>query len=104
MSLAEERVRCEGFDCAESFPAVHDDLGEPGFEPGRWPGWLFLTVGAFSWRELRFCSVGCLDWWLRTARQRDGEYASSELDRRLREAREGGEVGARRLRQIGGMS
>lgn len=59
-------IRCDGFGCVETHPIDHELLGEPCFGTGRWIGWIYVDLNRPDlWdRELRFCGVRCLQWWL----------------------------------------
>lgn len=93
------RITCDAWGCDESYPLDHDALGEPDFPPGRWPGWLYLTVqyAALNWRELRFCDARCMQWWLDMASER--RYRPGHLDKLIDAARERGDLGPAHLRK-----
>lgn len=59
-------LRCDAFGCIERHPLDHDDIGDVCFGNGRWLGWVYLDLNRPDlWeRPVRFCSVGCLQWWL----------------------------------------
>lgn len=97
--MNDHRIRCDAWGCDESYPLDHDCLGEVDFPPGRWPGWLYLTVqyAALNWRELRFCDARCMRWWLDRACER--RYQPGHLDRLIDDARERGDLGPAHLRK-----
>lgn len=85
--------RCDGILCNESHPLQHEDLGEPGFAPGRWPGWIYVDLNRPDFpRDLRFCGVLCLEAWME--HMRDREYTTrldaylGQLDARARHERQ----------------
>lgn len=65
-----DRVYCDNFGCDESYPKSHPDERHPGFVGGRWLGWFYLDINRpdLTDRELRFCDIRCLTWWLETTK------------------------------------
>lgn len=61
------KIKCDAFGCDETYPMIHDSVGKPGFEDGKWPRWLYLDLNRpeFFSRPLTFCTLGCLLHWLR---------------------------------------
>ena len=79
-------LHCDGFGCGETHPLQHDHLGEMSFGTGRWLGWLYLDLNRLDlWdREMRFCSVACLQHWLEREIVTKGKEAPTALDEALR--------------------
>lgn len=71
---AVEWLRCDAGGCGEMHPRVHECLGEPSFGENRWLGWVYLDLNRpdLAHRELRFCGIKCLDWWIAFQLQRRG--------------------------------
>lgn len=59
-------IRCDALGCPEEHPLEHDELGEVGFDFGRWLGWIYIDLNRpdLFERQLRFCSISCACWWL----------------------------------------
>lgn len=83
----EARITCDAFGCGESHPVDFPERGEPGFEPGRWLGWLYLDLNLphMFERELRFCDVACLVHWCDMYRFK--QVREFPLDKLLKEER-----------------
>jgi hypothetical protein len=86
-------IACDALGCGESYPIDHDMLGDPGFAPGRWPGWLYLDINRedLFTREMRFCSVMCLEYWIAHETVSHRPFRSGRSEPRARD-----EVGWRR--------
>lgn len=83
MSADRVVIRCDALGCRETHPILHENVGEPGYELGRWLGWVYLNLNNENLvdRELRFCSAHCCLWWLEREIVRP---QLTELDKALR--------------------
>ena len=79
-------LHCDAFACKETHPLQHEHLGAESFGTGRWLGWLYLDLNRPDlWdREMRFCSVACLQHWLEMEIVTKGKETVSALDEALR--------------------
>jgi hypothetical protein len=59
-------ITCDAFGCIEAHPYKHECLGEPRFELGKWPGWVYLDLNRpdIMDRTLRFCGLRCMLHWM----------------------------------------
>lgn len=59
-------IRCDALGCEESHPLDHPNIGDVGFDFGRWLGWIYVDLNRpdLFERQLRFCSIACAVWWL----------------------------------------
>lgn len=77
-------VRCDAFGCRERHPLNHKEIGKPGFALGKWLGWVYLDINRPDLidRPLRFCSVLCLEHWLRMNAEHERRIGRAVGDRR----------------------